>query len=367
MRRELMEKVKRVVVKIGTKVIIDEASHLDLGRIEHIVSELKWLKDQGKEVVLVSSGAIVEGVRLLGMGQRPKKLAALQAAAAVGQVNLMEIYHRMCSRLDLHMAQVLLTSDDLKDRRRHLNAKNTFQELIDRDVITIVNENDSVSIEEITFGDNDRLSALVATLVQADLLIILTDQDGLLGKNGEVIAMVPELDRSIERLAKSSKDWKGVGGMRSKLESARIVTSSGEAMVIANGKDDHIIQKIFQKDDIGTFFLSKRGKVAPKKRWLAHFVKTQGALILDDGAVQAIMTKGKSLLASGVIDVEGDFHIGSLISIKNVSGKELARGLSNYSAHELEKIKGLKTCEIEKNLSYKYADEIVHRNYMVIL
>ncbi|MDP3981608.1 MAG: glutamate 5-kinase [Chlamydiota bacterium] len=367
MRKEIMEKVQRVVIKIGTKAIIDKDYRLDRNRIDHIIRQIKWLIDGGREVILVSSGAIVEGVRILGLDERPKQLATLQAAAAVGQVSLMETYHSICSQAQMTMAQVLLTSDDLKDRKRHLNAKHTFEELIKRRVLTIVNENDSVSVEEITFGDNDRLSALVAILVQADLLIMLTDKDGLLGLDGELIANVPEIDGAIEKLAQGSVDWKGIGGMKSKLASAGIVVSSGESVLIANGSQENIIRKIFEKEDVGTFFFAKRGKISSKKRWLAHFIKTQGALVLDSGALAAIQHKGKSLLASGILSVTGAFQIGSLISLKDEQGCEIARGLSNYSALELEKIKGSKTSDIINVLGYKYADEVVHRNYLVVL
>ena len=360
MRSGVLNKVKRVVVKVGTKLLVNERGRLDPARINQIVEEIAGIHRSGREIILVTSGAIVAGLESLGLQKRPKNLPYLQAAAAIGQGQLMHFYQSAFSRCDVLIAQILLTGEDLKERRRHLNAKNTFEALLDQKVIPIVNENDTVAVDEIKFGDNDQLSALVANLVQADLLIILTDQDGFL-KDGQVVPMVFEIDKELEMYVHRSKDWKGVGGMQSKLDAARIVMRSGELMMIANGLKKGTLEKIFHDAPVGTLFIPKGKKMPGRKRWIAHFVKPQGDLVLDEGAVMAIRDKRKSLLAPGIIEIRGSFRVGDTVRLIDRKDQEIARGLVNYPDEDLKKAIGKTKEERLKIL------EVIHRDNLVIL
>lgn len=356
-----MKKVKRVVVKVGTKLLVDAEGRLSHGRMNQLVRELDWLLKSGREVVLVSSGAIVTGLEALGMKRRPRALPELQAAAAIGQGLLLHLYQEIFSRYKIRIAQVLLTREDLKERHRHLNAKNTFEALLGEHVLPIVNENDTVAVEEIKFGDNDQLSALVTDLVQAELLVILTDQDGFL-KEGSVVPMVFEINEDLQRAAHRANDWKGVGGMQSKLEAARMLMRSGAMMLIANGHQKGIMEMIFQDHRGGSLFVPKGRRLSGKKRWIAHFVKPQGSLILDEGAVAAICKQGKSLLAPGIVEVRGSFKAGETVSILDAQAIEVARGLVAYDADTLR--------EMKKNIlggSAASFKEVIHRNNLVIL
>lgn len=347
MRHELLKQVKRVVVKVGTKLLVNETGRLDVERIAHLADELKWLFESGREILLVTSGAIVAGLEALGLSRRPKDLPKLQAAAAIGQGKLMHLYQEAFTQRGVRIAQVLLTAEDLKERKRHLNAKNTLEALLSERVLPIVNENDTVATEEIKFGDNDQLSALVSNLIQADLLMLLTDQDGFL-RGGEVIPNVFKIDEELESLAHHAKDWKGIGGMKSKLEAAKIMMRSGELMMIANGFKKDIFQQIFSggKDgflnegrcETGTLFIPRNGKMSGRKRWIAHFLKPQGTLVIDDGAVAAICEKGKSLLAPGILRVEGKFSSGQTVRLCDLHQHEVARGLVNYSSEDLKTV-----------------------------
>ncbi len=360
MREKFLKSVKRVVVKVGTKLLVDEKGCLNSTSIERIAGELAWLSKLGKEVVLVSSGAIVAGLESLGLKKRPKELPRLQAAAAIGQGQLMHFYHQAFSKHDLRIAQILLTAEDLKERRRHINIKNTFESLLSENVIPIVNENDTVSVDEIKFGDNDQLSALVANLIKSDLLIILTDKDGFL-KEGEVVSFVGEIGKDLESHALQAKDWKGIGGMQTKLQAARIVMRSGELMMIANGLKKGVLREIFEYQPVGTLFAPKREKLSGKKRWIAHFVKPQGTLILDDGAVSAICEKEKSLLIPGIREVRGSFSTGDTVNLLNLAGQEIARGVIHCSSDELGKMMNKSKDHLKK------IKEIIHRDELVIL
>ncbi|MBI1870261.1 MAG: glutamate 5-kinase [Chlamydiae bacterium] len=361
-RKKLLNGAKRIVVKVGTKLLVNAQGHLDQVRMTQLVEELRWLVESGYETILVSSGAIVTGLEALGLSKRPKELPKLQAAAAIGQGLLMHLYQETFSKHGVQIAQVLLTAQDLEERRRHLNAKNTFEALLAKKVVPIVNENDTVAVDEIKFGDNDQLSALVANLVHADLLIILTDQEGFL-KNGDVVRTIFEINEEIETWAHRANDWKGIGGMQSKLEAARMMMRSGESMMIANGFTKDILKMIFRGEEVGTFFISKNVKMSGKKRWIAHFVRPKGGLVLDEGAIEAVCQKRRSLLLPGILDIRGIFKKRDAVSLFDEKRYEVGRGEVAYSSEEL---KGMIEEKGKKN-SKKAPSEVIHRDHLVIL
>ena len=364
MRQGLLSKAKRIVVKVGTKLLVDEKGRLDRTQVDAIAQELNDVKALDKEVILVTSGAIVVGLEALGLQKRPKLLPQLQAAAAIGQSRLMHFYQEAFNKRNLLIAQVLLTAEDLKERKRHINAKNTFESLLSHGVIPIVNENDTVAVDEIKFGDNDQLSALVANLVKADLLILLTDQDGFL-KDGSVVHTVFEVDDSVRQAAGLARDWKGTGGMRAKLDAGKIMMRSGEFMVIGNGLVRGILSKILRDEEVGTLFIPKSGRMSGRKRWIAHFSRTQGALTLDEGAVRAVRDRLKSVLLPGIVDLSGHFEEGDTVSILDHLGNEIARGVTNYSEKKLQQwVRMDKTSAWECGMP---KTEVVHRDNLVLL
>ncbi len=365
-RQNLIKTAKTIVIKIGTSVITDASGALDLNQIEGLVSEISGLKEKGLDVIIVTSGAIGAGMAELGLKKRPKAISELQACAAVGQGRLIETYASTFKKKGYIVAQVLLTAEDLRSRARFLNARNTMVKLLEEGVIPIVNENDTVAVSEIKFGDNDKLSALVTNLIQADLLIILSDVDGLYDKKGIVIERVQKVTKEIEDLCGRKGSELSIGGMQTKIEAAKIVTRSGEGMIIANGRKEDVLKKIFRGEISGTFFEPHIKGLSSRKRWLAFFTKPHGIIIIDKGAEDALTQKGKSLLASGIFGVKGNFKAGDAANIVNAGNKKIACGLVNYSSEELEKIKGLKTSEIQKVLGYKTSDEVIHRNNMSI-
>jgi glutamate 5-kinase len=317
LRRELLASARRLVIKLGTGLLTDDSNRLSSERICALAARVAGLREQKRQVLLVSSGAIAAGMAELGLTARPKQLHELQAAAAIGQGKLMALYDAAFGQHGLRVAQVLLTHDDLKHRDRHLNARNTLETLLARGVIPIINENDTVAVEEIKFGDNDRLGALTATLIDADLLIILSHVEGLLDAGKKLIPVVPEITRDIERLAGGTDRVTSVGGMKSKIEAARIVTRSGIPMIVANELNI----------EAGTIFLPKTGKLERRKRWIAFFQKPAGIVVVDDGARAALCDGGKSLLAKGVVRTEGRVAVGDVVSIHDARGVEFARGL----------------------------------------
>lgn len=357
---------KVIVVKIGTNIITYPDGKIDLGQIENLASQVSDLKGNGIRVIIVTSGAIGAGMAELGLKKRPRDISELQMCAAIGQGRLIEAYSQVFKKKGYIVAQILLTSEDLRSRSRFLNARNTMLRLLDRGIIPIVNENDTVAVEEIKFGDNDRLSALVANLVQADLLIVLSDVDGLYDREGHVIQRVSRITKEIEDLCGKSTSILGTGGMKTKLEAARIVTRAGESMIIANGRTPGVLERIFRGEPIGTYFEPHVEGLTARKRWLAFFTKPHGNIIIDRGAEEALIKRGKSLLASGIVEVRGNFKVGDVVNIISQDGKRIACGLVNYSSGELEKIKGLKTSQIQGVLGYKTSDEVVHRNNMSI-
>jgi glutamate 5-kinase len=372
--RELT-RVRRLVVKVGSGLITAPETGLDPGRIGLLADDLAGVRRGGTEVALVSSGAVVAGTARLGLPARPRSIPEKQAAAAVGQSALMEHYEAAFARHGVTVAQVLLTQADVSARARYLNARNTLTTLLGYGVVPIINENDTVAVEEIKFGDNDNLSALVAQLIDADLLILLTDVDGLYNadpsrnpqamKLDTVDAVTPE----IERLVWSDPARMAVGGMATKLQAAQKAAASGVPMIIASGREPGTLARVLGGDLVGTYFPARADRLAARKRWIAFAVPLQGRLLVDAGARQALIERGKSLLPSGVVDVEGDFDAGDVVALcaAEGDGKEFARGLVNFDAPELRKIRRAKTAVLESLLGYKSVDEVVHRDNLVVL
>ena len=373
-REEILSNVSKIVIKIGTRVLTNGDGLLDKNRIMGLSKQVVDLRLRGFSVVLVSSGSIGAGISALGLQKRPGILPELQAAAAIGQGKLIEIYNKCFEKHGYHAAQLLLTRQDFEDRQRYLNTCNTLHSLLNFKTIPIINENDTISVDEITFGDNDILSALVTNLLQADLLILLSSVDGLYttpptsGKRCRVLSVVDFISDDIKKLAFKQKTKEGVGGMESKFEAANIATGSGEAVIIANGMQSGILSKIMNYDDVGTLFVPCNKKITSRKRWIGFTVKPKGRVYIDEGALGALQKKGKSLLPSGVVKIDGKFVKGDVVSVVDVVEKrEIARGLMNYSADEIQKVKGLRTSLIKKTLGSKPYDEIIHRDNMVLL
>lgn len=362
-----MNKARIVVIKIGTKVIASADRTLDKDRLRHLVNQIADILDKHVKVIVVTSGAIGAGMGLLGLKKRPAKLEELQAAASIGQSNLMHLYSAYFKERGYLTGQILLTQEDFNDRVRYLNIKYTIQALLKHKAVPVINENDTVSTEEIKCGDNDRLSCLVSDLCHADKLILLTDVDGLLDEKSSVISFVDDLNSRVLKLAKVSRCELGAGGMASKLESIKKATASGVECVIANGRARNILADIFEGKSVGTRFKSSGAKVLAKKRWIAYSSKPKGTIIVDSGAKVALSEKNKSLLASGIVALDGDFSAGDVVKISDRISGEFARGLANYSSSELMKIKGLKTGEIKNALGYKAQDEAIHKDNLVIL
>ena len=358
MHRELVKSAARLVVKLGTGVLTDSRKQPDPAQLEQLVAQVAALRKSGREIVLVTSGAVGAGMSALGCEKRPVDLAELQACAAVGQSRLMAMYTDLFAKHGLHVAQVLLTHDDLEHHERHLNARNTLVTLLDRGVVPIINENDAVSFTEIKFGDNDRLSALVASLLPADLLVILTTVDGVIENFGEAepktISVIEKIDLAIENLARGTDSETAVGGMASKVQAAKIAVRSGIPMVIASGKKKNVLMRVLAGDDEGTLFVPQPTKLQGRKRWIAFFHHPQGALFVDDGAKLALREKGRSLLPPGVARCEGEFAAGDVVRICDLNGTEFARGIAKFGAAE---VRGQKLARVE----------VVHRDDLVIL
>lgn len=371
--RKRLKKAKNILVKVGTSTLTYPSGKLNLNYIERIVRELADLKNQGKEVVLVSSGAIGAGLGKLGFKKKPKTTPEKQAIAAVGQGMLIQVYEKVFSEYGHTVAQLLLTRDDLVNRQRYVNARNTLTTLLKFGVIPIINENDTVSVDEIEFGDNDNLSALVASLIDVDLLINLSDIDGLYTANphtdsdAELITFVPDINGEIENLATSTCGTLGTGGMRAKLQAAKISVCSGVPMVIANGQKPGVIHDIISGKKVGTLFLPKEKPMHSRKRWIAFGLTVQGTLCVDSGAKKAVVRDGKSLLPSGVLEVEGSFERGETVCIADEDGIVFARGLVNYPSRDLIKIKGLRSSKILEVLGEKGESEVVHRDNLVVI
>jgi len=373
MRDQIVKDAKRLVLKVGSRLVASKGSGLNTERIDRLASDLSALKAQGREIVMVSSGAIVCGIEKLGLPEYPKSLPHKQAAAAVGQSRLMWAYEKAFEKVDQKVAQVLLTREDLANRARFLNSRHTLTALLEYGVVPIINENDTVAVDEIRFGDNDSLAGMVAHLVDADLLVILSDVEGLYTEdprhhaNATLIPVVTEVTAEIERRAGGATSFEGTGGMHTKVLAAKKAATYGIATAIVSGERPGHLTALFHGDPIGTIFLPKSQKLTSRKHWIGYTVKTKGRLTLDDGAVEALTRKGKSLLPSGITAVDGDFDSGDAVVCVDKSGREFAKGLVNYSSEAIAKIKGLKTSEIHKTLGYKDYDEVIHRDNLVIL
>lgn len=370
--REELGKTRRWVVKVGSSLVTADGQGLDYAQITSWVEQICQLCDAGHEIVLVSSGAVAEGLSRLGWNKRPQALNDLQAAAAVGQMGLVQAYESRFQKYGVHTAQVLFTHEDMADRQRYLNARSTLNRLLDLGVVPVVNENDTVATEEIRFGDNDRLAALTANLVEADLLVILTDQAGMYDSdprqntNARLLDRVMVDDKNLENMASGSNAL-GRGGMLTKVQAARLAARSGTATWVADGREDQILKQIAQGVQTGTLFCPAQEPLAARKQWLAGQVVLAGKLVLDEGAVTVVSQSGKSLLPVGVQGVFGDFNRGAVVACINADGQEIARGLVNYSSEEILKIKGKGSGDIQNLLGYVDEPELIHRDNLVLM
>ena len=372
--RQDLKAAKRIVVKVGSSTITHANGKCDFARIDKLARELADWQNQGKEMILVTSGAVAVGVDRLGLSEKPKTIPGKQAAAAVGQGILMHTYEKIFAEYGQVVAQVLLTRMETIDRHRYTNARNTFMELLRQRVIPIVNENDVVALDELKIGDNDNMSALVASIVDADLVIILSDVDGLYTANpqthpdAKLVSRVEEITPEIEASAGGAGSSVGTGGMFTKIQAAKNATTSGINLVIASGSQKDAISRILEGEDVGTLFVSKENRLQFRKRWLAFGARIMGRIIVDEGCEKAIKKAGGcSILPVGVAKVEGDFEAGNTVSVVTQSGREIARGLCHYSSEELQKIIGCQSDEIEERVGHKAFDEVIHRDDLVIL
>ena len=360
--RDALKNAKRIVVKAGSKVLVQSTGRPDKRRLSLLVDEIATFENGGGEVAFVSSGAVGAGLEALGMTSRPKEIPDLQMAAAVGQIRLMSVYDELFSQNKCRIGQVLLTHDALKHRERHLNARNTLLNLIANRIVPIINENDAISTEEIKFGDNDVLAALVAILIDADALILLSSTDGLREPDGNGktrrVSFIEEVDDDVLGLVADKQDNLSTGGMASKLQSAQIAAHNGVPVVIANGRKTGVITRIMQGLDEGTLLFPKEGNISKRKRWIAFFNRAEGHLIVDDGAVDAL-SKGKSLLPVGIQAVEGNFKVGAMVNIQTQDGQTIARGLVEYTSAEIAELHGRQTTG--------KSGEVIHRDNMVML
>ena len=368
-----LQAARRIVVKVGTSTLTHPNGKLNFSRIEGLVRELADAVNAGKQILLVSSGAVGAGMDRLGWKEKPKTIPEKQAAAAVGQGILMHTYEKLVAEYGQVVAQVLLTREDSVNRRRYANSRNTLLTLLNIGVIPIINENDAVSIDELKIGDNDTLSANVAAIVDADVLIILSDVDGVYSANPQtdpqarLLPEISEVTPEVEAMCGGAGTMRGTGGMLTKMAAARMAMNSGIVMVIASGGRDGAVQSILAGKPIGTLFPPRQNRLQFRKRWLAFGARIKGRLKVDKGCAQALLSNGSSLLAAGVKEVEGNFEQGSTVSILNPEGWEIARGLVNYSTDDVRKIMGAHTHEIAEILGHKPYDEVVHRDNLVLL
>ena len=372
-KKLILKRARRVVIKIGSQ-ILSSSEGIEENRLRGLVRELAELHERKKEIVVVSSGAVAAGMTRLGRKERPKTIPEKQALAAVGQIKLMALYERAFAKFDKSVAQVLLTADDLANRQRYINAKHTFQVLLESSIIPIVNENDTVAVEEMKFGDNDHLSALVATLLEADLLVILSDVEGVYDKDprahrdAQLISLISEARGISRAIGGATMSALGTGGIVTKLGAAEEAAAAGIPTLIASGLQSGVLEKVFDsKEQIGTLILAEQDRLPSRKHWIAYNLKPSGEIVVDQGAQDAVVQKGKSLLPSGLKEVRGAFGVGECVRCLDLAGKEFARGLVNYSAQELNRIRGLHTSRIEKVLGYKAYEEIIHRDDLVVL
>jgi glutamate 5-kinase len=373
-RLDLASAARLIVVKVGTRVLTGPDGLLDAARIEALGRQFDAALADGRRIVLVSSGAVGAGMGRMGLTARPQELASLQAVAAIGQSCLIEAYERAFRGRGRHAAQVLLVADDLQDRSRYLNIRNTLRALLDYGAIPVINENDTVSVEELrtSFGDNDRLAALVATLLGAPLLLLLSDVDGLYDRHpGEpgaaILRHVPRIDAGVEGLARDRLGGLSKGGMASKIAAARIVTEAGGNCIIASGRNDHVLDEVRRGEPVGTLFTSRAAAMPAWKRWLGWSADPRGSVVVDAGAREAVVDGGRSLLAAGIVAVEGSFASGDVVALTTGNGRPFARGLVNYPADELRRIAGLKTDRIAAVLGSVPYEEVIHRDNLAVV
>lgn len=372
-RKEVVAAAHTIVVKVGTNVLAGVDGTLDRGRVQSLADQIRRIRTAGRKVVLVSSGAIGAGVGRLQLGKRPTDLPHLQACAAVGQCFLMRAYEECFSGYGVPIAQILLTAGDFDSRVRYLNARNTILTLLEWGVLPVINENDTVSVDEIRFGDNDHLAALVTHLLQAPLLILLSVVDGLYSADprthpdARLIPTVSTIDRSVLGMAGESRSLLGTGGMRTKIRAALLATTAGESVIMANGTRPHVLDEIMAGEPVGTLFLPQRNSMPAWKRWLGYTARARGTLVVDDGARRAVEHQGRSLLPIGVKQVIGNFGKGDVVSLHDAAGQEFARGLTNYAAGDAVRIAGLRTEQIAHLLGHVPYEELVHRDNMVVL
>lgn len=372
-RENYLKDIKRIVVKVGTSTLTYPTGLLNLGKIENLVRQLSDVHNRGIEVILVSSGAIGAGIGKLGLKSKPKTIPEKQAAAAVGQGILLHMYEKFFSEYGKPVGQMLLTREDLSDRTRFLNASNTFYSLLEQGVIPIVNENDAIVVDEIKFGDNDTLSAMVASLINADLLVLVTDIDGLYNSNpktnpdAEFIPLVKEITDDIVDAAGGAGSSLGTGGMATKINAGKIATSSGSSMVIINGDYHNFLTDILDCKDTGTLFVGQKKHLKAKQHWMAFAIKPTSCIIIDKGAEHALIEGNKSLLPKGILSVDGSFQEGEVVSILNSVKEEIAHGITNYNSMEIDLIKGLDSNLIEDKLGYKHYNVVIHKNNLVLL
>lgn len=373
MTKSLLQHSKTCIVKVGSSLVTNNGAGLDRAAIAAWAAQISALVKQGKQVVLVSSGAVAEGMQRLGWKTRPVEVNELQAAAAVGQMGLVQMYEQCFAQHGLHTAQLLLTHDDLRDRKRYLNARSTLKTLLGLGVIPIINENDTVVTEEIRFGDNDTLAALVANLIEADTLVILTDQQGLFSadprkdKDAKFINFETAGNPELERMAGGAGSAVGTGGMLTKILAAKRAANSGAHTIIANGREADVLLRLSQGEPIGTHLQATQMKIVAKKQWLADHLRVGGKLVLDDGAVKVLKTDGKSLLPIGVINLQGSFERGDVVACVDEKNVEIARGIVNYNSLETAQIMRKASHEIEKILGYVEESELIHRDNLIII
>ncbi len=372
-RRQILRQSDVVVVKVGTNVLTDEIGSLDRSRMQSLTDQLYRITQMEKKVVLVSSGAIGAGVGCLNLGRRPVDLPHLQACAAVGQSALMQAYQECLTPHNIHTAQILLTAGDFDNRVRYLNVRNTILTLFEYNCLPIINENDTVSVAEIKFGDNDHLAAMVTNLLSAPLLVLLTNVDGLYtgdphnDPEAKLLSTVPHIDRAVTEMASPSKSILGSGGMKSKLRAARLATAAGGAVIMANGSTAGILDAVFAGEAVGTLFLPHGDGISARRRWLGYTARPLGRVLVDGGARQAIERQGKSLLPVGVVAIEGEFGKGDVVALCDGEGIEFARGLTNYSSADAERLRGLSSDQIQRVIGKLPYVELVHRDNLVVV
>ena len=374
LRQEIATLASTIVVKVGTRVLTKEGGGLDQDRIARLAEDIHQVLQTGRKVALVSSGAVGSGMGRLGLAKRPTDVSHLQAVAAVGQSLLVEAYERSLRAFGVHAAQILLTADDLDNRTSYLNARNTILTLmVEYNAVPIINENDTVSVEELqtTFGDNDRLAAIVTNLIQAPLLVLLSDVEGLYSGDpadpaSSVIPTVERLDDAIFELVRDRATGLSKGGMASKLQAARQATTAGGSVIIASGRTPGVLARIIAGEPVGTLVLAQGQLIGARKRWIGLTAQSRGQLVLDDGARRAVERQGRSLLAAGILKAVGRFNKGDVVALCDAAGKEFARGLTNYSSEDVLRIRGLKTAEIAQTVGHCPYDEVVHRNNLMV-